>query len=170
MPERELILRLVGDEERALHAAHCDTPAAKNAAMGGIASAEQHWIPKILAGALGRTTEEIEARVAKGHRDAEADVRAEGTTLSDVEFLFWRLASEARCREACAEFIAQQAAAAKGMEALFLLMAGLKAAEEAQALVKSVAPRAHVLAMPTPSARRPLRPEDFGCLPSQPRS
>ncbi|KQS75466.1 hypothetical protein ASG32_27265 [Methylobacterium sp. Leaf361] len=134
-------------------------------------SAEDHWVPRILAGQLGRTAEEIERRVEAGHRLAEADVRAQGTTLSDVEFLFWRLASEARCREACADFIAHQAAAAKGIEALFLLMAGLKAAEEAQALVvKSALPRAHALAVPVSPARRPLRPEDFGALPGCPQS
>lgn len=147
-------------------------------AGAAIQAAETIIVPRILAGTWGGTAETIDRGIAQASKVAVRDLRSgpRAERCDSAQCLFYRMAFEAVCREARDTFLAQQAAIAKGVEAMLLLQAASDAADEAQAMAQRsglvapappILPVPHALAMlmPAPPARRPLRPEDFGALP-----
>ena len=114
----------------------------------GARAAHETVLPAITSGGYGYTGREMERGIRAVMR---AGLKALDEESSDDRFL-WRLGFEAVALQA-----KDDALMAVGIGA------GL-----ALATVAAAAP--HALAMPAPPTRRPLRPEDFGALPSRPRT
>lgn len=169
LAERKVLLAFADAAERATFRRLLSERSELHAfVQGQIEAVFETFVPKMHAGAWGLTAAEIDRAIAVTSADADwrNATAPKGQRLDDDERLICRLAYQAACRSARNDFLAALRDHEPAAKALMALADLGKAVAEGFDTLRAALP-VHVLAVPP---QRRLRPEDFGALPSRPRS
>ncbi|MDP4022344.1 hypothetical protein Q8W71_06895 [Methylobacterium sp. NEAU 140] len=175
MSEITVQMRFADDGERQRYWRLREQPEMREAVGMGRWLAEKYALPRIYGNDGVRSPAQL-GEMTKGFLEAGyVDAAAHhGRDLTDDEAFMIRMGYQAITLPALEGDMRTRQAGEKLGEGLALALAGLASCNEGLRLlgepeIPSFLAPPHLLSVPTPPARRPLRPEDFGCLPAQPR-
>ncbi len=165
-------LQFADDAERQRYWNLREQPGLHDVVSMGANLARDFLVPRIQDGRATYRAGELDRQIAGFLKAGSRDLAKQlGRKLTEDERFMLRKGYEAIALAAKEEHLRTLAGIEKLGEALSLAHAGLAACNEGLRLLGEVeqpAAPAHLLSVPP--ARRPLRPEDFGCLPRGARS